>query len=385
VVEYGPKHKWHAEQVAANLSELHELVQQVIGPEFDLELVMPDGAKKNSSKRADGLNLAAQPARSDVQPSAGHVEPQPAPTQVNTPPQAPEPERGAVVFNPVVIPISGGSGAMPSGQAGMGATAVLEEPAVREMAQEAVLDPLSEMRSPELNLPERPLPETHRSAAQLRQGGPIATAELEFDRLGQAVTLEPGLFGLQPAPTPTLEDDVRDDETTPSPTANLLETLSETVLVAPQPPFSPAGEGVLILESAPMAAGGLEESDSAAPEVLDSDPLEVLDSGALEVLDSGALEVLDSSRLEVMDISALDDRPPLEAFDLDELESTNSTPARTVSVALQGHPTYAVLAKLFSHRVREAGVLEAEATQAHSTPDKVILPSEPGGEEGEQA
>jgi hypothetical protein len=88
--------------------------------------------------------------------------------------------------------------------------------------------------------------------------------------------------------------------------------------------------------------------------------------------------------LEVMDISALDDRPPLEAFDLDELESTDSTPASTVSVALQGHPTYAVLAKLFSHRVREAGVLEAEATQMHSTPDKVIPSSEPGGEEGEQ-
>lgn len=88
--------------------------------------------------------------------------------------------------------------------------------------------------------------------------------------------------------------------------------------------------------------------------------------------------------LEVLDISALDDRPPLEAFDLDELESTDSTPASTVSVALQGHPTYAVLAKLFSHRVREAGVLEAEASQTHSMPDKVIPSSEPGGEEGEQ-
>jgi DNA polymerase-3 subunit gamma/tau len=349
VVEYGPKHKWHAEQVAANLPELHELVQQVIGPEFDLELVMPDGAKKKSSKRANGLNLAAQPTRSDVQPSAGHVEPQPAPTQVNTPPQVPELERGAVVFNPAVIPISGGSGVMPSGQAGMGTTAVLEEPAVREMAQEAVLDPSPQVRSPERNLPERSLPErslpeTHRSAAQLRQGGPIPTAELEFDRLGQAASLEPGLFGLQPAPTPTLEDDARDDETAPSKTANVLETPSQTVSVAPQPLFSPAGEGVLMLESAPMAADALE----------------------------------------VLDISALDDRPPLEAFDLDELESTDSTPASTVSVALQGHPTYAVLAKLFSHRVREAGVLEAEASQTHSMPDKVIPSSEPGGEEGEQ-
>ncbi len=360
VVEYGPKHKWHAEQVAANLSELHDLVRQVIGPEFDLELVMPDGAKKNSSKRADGLNMAAQPARSAGQPSAGQpstgqVESQPAPTQVNMPPQALEPERGAVVFNPVVIPISGGLSAMPSSQAGVRATAVLEEPAVRGMAQEAAPD-ASPVRSPEVNLPE-----THRAAAQLRRGGPIATAELEFDRLGQAAPLEPGLFGLQPAPTPALEHHAQVDESAPSETVNLVETPSQTMLFASPPGVSAVSEHVLMPEPALMKAD------------------------TLEVPDSDALEVLDSGRLEVMDISALDDRPPLEAFDLDALESTDSTPASTVSVALQGHPTYALLARLFSHRVREAGVLEAQATQTHGTPDKGIPPSEPGGEEGEQA
>ena len=361
VVEYGPKHKWHAEQVAANLSELHDLVQQVIGPGFDLELVMPDGTKKNSSKRADGLNLAAQPARSDVQPS---------PTQVNAPPQALEPEPRAVVSNPAVIPISGGLGTMPSGQAGVGVTAVLEEPAVQEMVQEAVLEPLPEMRSPEMNLPETPLPETHRSAAQLRQGGPIPTTELEFERLGQAAPLEPGLFGLQPAPTPTLEDDARNDETIPSAMVNLLETTSGTVDS---------------LMSEPLQAQSDEKDSVLALEIRDSGLLEEPDASTLEVTDAGSFEVMDSNRLEVMDISALDDAPPLEAFDLDELESTDNTPVRTVSAALQGHPTYAVLAKLFSHRVREAGVLEPEAAQAQSTPDKVIPPSEPGGEEGEQA
>lgn len=51
-LKYGPKHKWHAEQVARHLEELGALTREVLGAEMALELVMPDGSKKNSSGNA---------------------------------------------------------------------------------------------------------------------------------------------------------------------------------------------------------------------------------------------------------------------------------------------------------------------------------------------
>jgi DNA polymerase III subunit gamma/tau len=49
VIEYSnPKHKWHAEQVAEKLDMVGSLVQQVMGQGIGLELIMPDGTKKNS-------------------------------------------------------------------------------------------------------------------------------------------------------------------------------------------------------------------------------------------------------------------------------------------------------------------------------------------------
>jgi DNA polymerase III subunit gamma/tau len=47
-VEYGPKHKWHAEQVASKFDELLGLIHTVLGEHYRLELVMPDGATKSS-------------------------------------------------------------------------------------------------------------------------------------------------------------------------------------------------------------------------------------------------------------------------------------------------------------------------------------------------
>ncbi len=56
---YTAKHKWHADQVASKLEELGTLTREVLGAHYALELVMPDGSKKNS--RADELSTAATP------------------------------------------------------------------------------------------------------------------------------------------------------------------------------------------------------------------------------------------------------------------------------------------------------------------------------------
>jgi DNA polymerase III subunit gamma/tau len=69
VIEYTDpkKHNWHANQVAGKLDELHTLVQQVIGQGTQLELVMPDGTKKNSRNQ---LSLApAARVAEPIQPS----------------------------------------------------------------------------------------------------------------------------------------------------------------------------------------------------------------------------------------------------------------------------------------------------------------------------
>jgi DNA polymerase III subunit gamma/tau len=52
VLTYGSKHKWHADQVASKLEELSGIVKNVFGEHFALELVMPDGSKKNSGIRS---------------------------------------------------------------------------------------------------------------------------------------------------------------------------------------------------------------------------------------------------------------------------------------------------------------------------------------------
>jgi DNA polymerase III subunit gamma/tau len=69
VVEYTDpkKHKWHADQVASKLEMVSALVQQVIGAGIGLELVMPDGTKKNS--RIQPSLASNEPSASNRQPS----------------------------------------------------------------------------------------------------------------------------------------------------------------------------------------------------------------------------------------------------------------------------------------------------------------------------
>ena len=79
VLEYGPKHKWHAEQIAVKLEDVGALVRQIFGAGFALELVMPDGSKKNSrGNNPDGaasVVRAAPPEPRAPSGAAAAVEP----------------------------------------------------------------------------------------------------------------------------------------------------------------------------------------------------------------------------------------------------------------------------------------------------------------------
>ncbi len=78
IIEYGPKHKFHADSVARRLEDVAELVRRVVGANFGVELVMPDGAKKNSkSGGGNFISPAAQPA--PVVVVSGHPVPQSEP------------------------------------------------------------------------------------------------------------------------------------------------------------------------------------------------------------------------------------------------------------------------------------------------------------------
>ena len=66
VLTYGAKHKWHADQVASKLEELDGIVKNVFGEHFALELILPDGSKKNSGIRTE-------PARVDFVARASEV------------------------------------------------------------------------------------------------------------------------------------------------------------------------------------------------------------------------------------------------------------------------------------------------------------------------
>ena len=296
VLTYGAKHKWHAEQVAAKLTDVHALVREVFGDGFDLELVMPDGSKKNSSGRTDVSSARPNPApQMPQEPAPGFVAPLEPQTSLAARPSEPAQPR-----------------------ASSASVEVLERPSVTT------------------------LPETHRSAAALVQDGPIQPEPLEFEQLGVAAPLEPGLFGLQPAPIPeepaTSEpyfegDEIESTAQTPSSTLEIDVTETPSQTVFPEP------------------------FRDEIPERY--------------VPDEPALELPTVSQgLEVTDLSALEDAPPLEAFDMGDLPDVpDEVKIKTakVSAALQGHPTYALLSRLFSHRVREAGSTDVKAVTADET------------------
>ena len=87
--------------------------------------------------------------------------------------------------------------------------------------------------------------------------------------------------------------------------------------------------------------------------------------------------------------SAHDAPPPLELFDdgppLEDFDDDGTAPVKAAKgiPALQGHPNYALLNKLFSHRVREAGALEAKA--AEGPPPASDADATPSGTAAEEA
>ncbi len=340
VLTYGAKHKWHAEQVAAKLADVHVLVREVFGDGVDLELVMPDGSKKNSNTRTDGgsarLNLESSRAIAPVEPETPTV------TRF-TPPES----------------------------------ARVSSPTVDSLEPEPAEPPMLEPELPEPPILDTP-PETHRSASALVQDGIIQAEPMEFEQLGQPAPLEPGLFGLQPAPKleePASEEPFLEGDEVETPvllerqhltgysrshTQNLevAEIPSQTVFPEPEP-FRD------------------EIPEQFIPEEIN--------------LETSDIEPAAQTRgLEVTDLSALEDAPPLEAFDLGTLpDVTDEVKVKSakVSAALQGHPTYAILQRMFSHRVREAGALEVKAVKPDDTTSvPEVTPGVPGAlEETETA
>jgi DNA polymerase III subunit gamma/tau len=363
VLTYGAKHKWHAEQVAAKLADVHVLVREVFGDGVDLELVMPDGSKKNSSTRTDGgsARLNPEPPR-----AIAPVEPETPTVTRFTPPEMPR------ASSPVVEHLE----------------PTPAEPPMLEFSEPPIL--------------ETP-PETHRSASALVQDGIIQAEPLEFEQLGMPAPLEPGLFGLQPAPKleePAMEPFLEGDEVE---TPVLLERQH---LLAPT--AAPDGLGALtgysrfLLERQHLTGysrshtQNLEVAETPShtvfpePETFKDEIPEAFLPDEINLETSDIEPAAQTQGLEVTDLSALEDAPPLEAFDLAALPDVPDevkVKSAKVSAALQGHPTYAILQKMFSHRVREAGALEVKAVKPDDTTSvPEVTPGVPGAlEETETA
>ncbi len=256
VIEYSnPKHKWHADQVAAKLEELAALTQQVIGQGIALELVMPDGTKKNS-------RTVHNPSTSS---SAARVIP--AVLENLQPLVQPEPEIQIVQPEPEIQPVQ-------------------PDPEPTVGARHASSEPETPLALPEPEIPESLFlePEPNKTAFRV-------ASDLAFDALGS----NPAKAGL----------------------------------------FSPA-EFIAALEPDAVTTEPFFE-DTPIP--------------------------TEYSLLETYDLETSADAPPLAALEMDFGDLENTTPTKVVS-SLVGHPNYALVSKLFSHRVREIGKLEVKTVIA---------------------
>ncbi len=287
IIEYSsPKHKWHAEQVAAKLEELATLTQQVIGQGIALELVMPDGTKKNSR---------IQNSISSTQPAARVV------TAILE--QLPVP-----ILEPVLVPILEPV-----------LMQQLPEPIIPKSEKPAPAKPLPDTDEPDFLPPEMyaPLIEMHASKPPIAPPKlePLPSAEsknaqnfasdLAFDALGSNSS-KAGLF------TP----------------AEFVAALEPEVV----PLLEPEHTG--LLESEPILEDAMYE-DAPLPTEFGS--------------------------LETFDLSVSANAVPLAALEMDFGDLNNITVPKKMVSSLAGHPNYAMLSKLFAHRVREIGLLEVKA------------------------
>ncbi len=310
VLTYGAKHKWHAEQVAAKLEELSGIVKTVFGDHFRLELVMPDGSKKNS-----GISIAS-PRVESVARASEVVQNVMDSIVVEARVEAVTEARVEAVTEARVEAVTEARVEAVTEARVEAVTEAQEIPEPQEISKletfqdDVVLEPPRIQTEPE-NLPQVVV---QRVTPAFVEGGTITVttssipASFEFENLGIA-NPEPNLFELSPSE--------------PDPEPALLET---PVLIVLEPPIVEIGIGI--------------------PEELDDAPW---------------LET-ESSGLAITSIDVLEDAPPLEAFGLD-LGDLDAPAIQAVGVpALKGHPTYQKMAKLFKHRVREAGLTEVVAT-----------------------
>ncbi|MEY4531453.1 MAG: hypothetical protein RLZZ156_2174 [Deinococcota bacterium] len=258
VIEYNnPKHKWHAEQVAGKLEELAVLTQQVIGQGIALELVMPDGTKKNSRTVHNPSTIT----------SAARVIPAVLENlQPETPVISPEPE----------IPKS-----------------LLLEPEPNKSASRVALDTASRVAS-------------DLAFAALEPDEPVPPVE-------PVAKIEPDIF-----------DDAPDFEEMPLPTeyGSFLNP-----------------EEILVQETTPAVT---------------------------------TTSLIADGSLETYDLESSADAPPLAALEMDFGDFENAVPTKVVS-SLVGHPNYALVSKLFAHRVREVGQLELKTVVVEDD-TTVVLP-----------
>jgi DNA polymerase III subunit gamma/tau len=408
-LEYGPKHKWHAEQIAAKLEDVGTLVRQVCGEAFALELIMPDGTKKNSRgnnpEGAASVTRAAAPVPQATTSQA--TSPQATTSQAPSDAVVIEPrvEMPAPVIEPVKIEPARVEPAKiePSIQARVEprvaesraeTVQVLERPAV--IAQpEISLEPESKSE-PEPALEPEPVesaPAAPRVIPAFVQDGPIHIANalsqampaaLEFDALGKPPSPEESLFGAKTYVQAT------EIEPAIEPVKNVIQRLEPPVEITPEPELqttnapdhdlpvedsraedsrvnATADDDAPWLDSVEVA---LDESD--VPFFEEGPPLELYDiapgasRGSTPPVSSGPASSGPantaqghSARLQTPEVSKPRSAPraPTQAS-TDDTGDTAATPEPKSPAKLRAHPNYDPLAKLLSHRVREAGIIE---------------------------
>ncbi len=318
VIEYSnPKNKWHAEQVASKLEELAALTQQVLGHGVALELVMPDGTKKNS--RALHNPTTSQPAARVV---AAVLEALPLPVQ-------PEP-----------------------------ASSQIQAPPAKLLLELLLLEPISQSASQVASdLAFDALGSSQAKAGLFSPAEFVAALEPE-----KVAPLEPEpMVFLEPVDEPSVYEDIPpfdDDAPLPTEYGSSFELESVAVLTTDILDLKDAPHGLgslLDLKDAPHGLGSLLDPKDA-PHGLGSlgsllDPKDAPDG---------------LGSLETFDLETLPDAPPLAALEMDFGDLEPIAPKKVVS-SLAGHPNYGLLNKLFAHRVREVGRLEVKAVLTDET------------------
>jgi DNA polymerase III subunit gamma/tau len=356
-LEYGPKHKWHAEQISAKLEDVGALVRQICGDGFALELIMPDGSKKNSrGNNADGNRPDG--AASVVRPA---------------PPEPQTPSGAAVVAPRVETPVEP-----------MHVEPVRVEPRPEPRAETVqVLERPAVIAETEISEELKPAPAAPRIAPAFVQDGPIHIADalptaLEFDALGKPPSPEESLFGAK-----TYVQAVEPEAANEPQAIQMLEPSEEPELEM-QAANAPADD-VPWLESVEVA---LDAGD--VPFFEEGPPLELYDvaPGASRGSAPANSAPANSARLATPEVSKPRSAPrapsQVSTGDAEAIPEIQS-PAK-----LRAHPNYDHLAKLLTHRVREAGVIEGAnkaatepAGEAASEPETLVATEEASTEEAD--